>query len=58
MSDQPMTDWIRLVATPADKSLLEQLRVALMADSLSATVRLLIRQEAQRQGIVANPQND
>jgi hypothetical protein len=52
------TEWIRLVATPTDKDLLERLQRDNMDDSLSATVRRLIRQEARRRGIGSEPSNE
>jgi hypothetical protein len=55
MQDVPeiKSEWIRLVATPTDKALLDAIQAANMDDSLSATVRRLIRQEAKRRNIVA-----
>lgn len=46
-----MTAWIRLVATEQDRALLEQISTRNGDAGFSATVRRLIRDEAQRLGI-------
>ena len=51
-TNEPKTEWIRLVASPTDKSLLEAIAADNGDDSISAAVRRLIRQEAKRIGIV------
>ncbi len=50
-SNEPKTEWIRLVASPTDKAMLEAITVQSGDDNLSATVRRLIRQEARRLGV-------
>ncbi len=45
---QTMTEWIRLVATPADKEMLATITERHGDDSESATVRRLIRLEHAR----------
>jgi hypothetical protein len=45
---QTMTEWIRLVATPADKAMLATITEHNGDDSESATVRRLIRLEHAR----------
>jgi hypothetical protein len=50
--NEPKTEWIRLVASPTDKALLETITQRSGDDNLSATVRRLIRQEAMRLGLV------
>jgi len=51
------TEWIRLVASPTDRALLHAITRHAGDDSMSATVRRLIRQEARRCGITpANSQ--
>ena len=50
------TEWIRLVATPQDKALLEAIQTARQDEGFSTTVRSLIREEAARAGIVAAAQ--
>lgn len=50
--NEPKTEWIRLVASPTDKALLERITTYSGDDNLSATVRRLIRVEAQRLGLV------
>lgn len=52
-----MTAWIRLVATEQDRALLEQISTRNGDAGFSATVRRLIRDEAQRLGIDAAPQS-
>lgn len=42
------TEWIRLVASPTDKALLTAITFQAGDDSMSATIRRLIRQEARR----------
>ena len=51
-TNEPKTEWIRLVASPTDKALLEAIAADNGDDSISAAVRRLIRQEAKRSGIV------
>lgn len=51
-TNEPKTEWIRLVASPTDKALLEAIAADNGDDSISAAVRRLIRQEAKRIGIV------
>lgn len=46
-----MTEWIRLVATEQDKALLDEISRRNGDAGFSATVRRLIREEAQRLGI-------
>lgn len=46
-----MTEWIRLVATPEDKRLLDAITDAKQLPGFSTTVRTLIREEAERLGI-------
>lgn len=48
-----MTAWIRLVATPQDKALLDEISERNGDAGFSATVRRLIREEAERLGIEA-----
>lgn len=50
-ANEPKTEWIRLVASPATKSLLESITLHSGDDNMSATVRRLIRQEAMRLGL-------
>ena len=45
------SEWIRLVASPTDRALLTAITLHAGDDSMSATIRRLIRQEARRQGI-------
>ena len=45
------TEWIRLVATPQDKALLEAIKKANGDEGFSTTVRGLIREEAARRGL-------
>ena len=47
-------DFVRLLLQPSDRSLLERLKTAEGDASMSAVVRKLIRQEAQRKGLVAH----
>lgn len=49
-----MTEWIRLVATPQDKALLDAITAQAGDRGFSTTVRRLIREEAQRRNIVPN----
>ena len=51
-TNEPKTEWIRLVASPTDKALLEAIAADNGDDSISAAVRRLIRQEAKRIGVV------
>lgn len=53
--NEPKTEWIRLVASPTDKALLETITQRSGDDNLSATVRRLIRQEAMRLGLAPAP---
>lgn len=53
-SNEPKTEWIRLVASPTDKALLEAIASSNGDESISAAVRRLIRQEARRNGIVSS----
>jgi hypothetical protein len=46
-----MTEWIRLVATPEDKALLDAITQQAKEPGFSTTVRRLIRQEAERLNI-------
>lgn len=46
-----MTEWIRLVATPQDKQMLEAIKLDNGDDTISSTVRRLIRVEAKRRGL-------
>jgi hypothetical protein len=46
-----MTEWIRLVATPEDKALLDAITRQDGAAGFSTTVRRLIRDEATRRNI-------
>lgn len=46
------TEWIRLVATPHDKALLDAITSRRHNDGFSETVRQLIREEADRQGVI------
>lgn len=48
------TEWIRLVATPKDKALLDAITEYRENDGFSATVRQLIREEASRLNIRYN----
>lgn len=48
------TKWIRLVATPKDKALLDAITARRENDGFSETVRQLIREEAARRGIRYN----
>lgn len=50
------TEWIQVKASQADKDILEKLRIEMEEDSLSSTVRRLIRQEANRRGVLNHPQ--
>lgn len=56
--NEPKTEWIRLVASPTDKALLEAITVRSGGDNLSATVRRLIRLEAQRMGLLTSTDDD
>ena len=49
------TKWIRLVATPKDKALLDAITTCRENDGFSETVRQLIREEASRRGFRYNP---
>lgn len=51
-------NWITLAATPQDKLLLAEIAKQDGNASQSATVRRLIRQEAQRRGIVVIESNE
>lgn len=51
-TNEPKTEWIRLVASPTDKATLEAITAHNGDDTLSATVRRLIRQEGKRIGLV------
>jgi hypothetical protein len=46
-----MTEWIRLVATPEDKALLDAITEQTHEKGFSTTVRRLIREEADRLNI-------
>lgn len=50
-ANEPKTEWIRLVASPTDKAMLESVSAYSGDDNMSATVRRLIRQEAMRLGL-------
>ncbi len=54
-TNEPKSEWIRLVATPTDKALLEAITNQIAREdgdaNMSATVRRLIWQEAKRRGI-------
>lgn len=50
-----MTEWIRLVATPQDKALLDAITQRRCNDGFSETVRQLIREEAQRTNVHVHP---
>lgn len=50
-SREPKSEWITLAASPTDKLSLEAIRAIAGDDTLSATVRRLIRQEARRLGV-------
>ncbi len=54
-ANEPKSEWIRLVATPTDKALLEAITNQIAREdgdaNMSATVRRLIWQEAKRRGI-------
>lgn len=52
-----MTAWIRLVATEQDRQLLEQISNRNGDAGFSATVRRLIREEANRLGIPQSGSN-
>lgn len=54
-TNEPKTEWIRLVASPTDKALLEAIAADNGDDSISATVRRLIRQEAKRRDLSVLP---
>lgn len=56
---QTMTEWIRLVATPQDKALLDAITQHRANDGFSETVRQLIREEAARANVhPAQPQRE
>jgi hypothetical protein len=50
------TEWIRLVAPPEDKQLLDEITKQRQNDGFSETVRQLIREEAARRNLTAQPQ--
>jgi len=50
-ANEPKTEWIRLVASPTDKAMLNAITAVVGDDNMSATVRRLIRQEARRLGL-------
>ncbi len=53
-----MTEWIRLVATPEDKALLDAITEQTKEKGFSTTVRRLIREEANRLNIRPETQRE
>lgn len=46
------TEWIRLMATPTDKAMLDAITTHRNNAGFSETVRQLIREEADRRGVI------
>lgn len=55
LTTSSLTEWVRCLVSPQDKAILRELAQRNGSASESATIRRLIREEAQRLGVSEEP---